>query len=67
MGVYASPQAPKRRFMGGEAPDLADLAVYGVLKSVTGTDTFMDVMHQSRVGPWYERMMERVGESSRLP
>ncbi len=53
--------------MGGEAPNLADLAVFGVLKSVTGTDTFMDVMHQSRIGPWYERMMECVGGSSRLP
>jgi microsomal prostaglandin-E synthase 2 len=53
--------------MGGESPNLADLSMYGVIRSVTATDTFNDLMHQSRIGGWYEAMMGAVGESSRLP
>ena len=53
-------------FMGGEQPNLADLAVFGVVKSVTGTDTFMDLMHKTDIGAWYERMMTEVPTSSRI-
>ncbi|KAL4420807.1 hypothetical protein ABPG75_010463 [Micractinium tetrahymenae] len=56
-----------RPFMGGARPDLADLAVFGVIRAVTGTDTFNDVMQNSKIGKWYERMFEAVGPSSRLP
>jgi microsomal prostaglandin-E synthase 2 len=54
------------RFHGGAQPDLADISVFGVIRSVTCTDTFMDLMHQSRISAWYERMMAAVGPSSRL-
>ena len=40
--------------------------MFGVIRSVTCTDTFMDLMHHSRIGAWYERMMAAVGSSSRL-
>lgn len=43
----------ERRFMGGSRPNLADLAVYGVLSSVEGLDTFKDLLHNTRIGPWY--------------
>lgn len=33
-----------RPFLGGDKPDLADLAVFGVVRAVTGTDTFNDLM-----------------------
>ncbi len=33
-----------RKFLGGDKPDLADLAVFGVIRAVTGTDTFNDLM-----------------------
>lgn len=56
-----------RPFLGGDAPNLADISVFGVMKSITGTDTFMDLQHKTRIGPWYERMFEAVGETSRLP
>ena len=56
----------ERKFMGGDAPNLADLAVFGVMKSVTGTDTFMDLQHKTKIGPWYERMMSAVGPTSRI-
>lgn len=39
-----------RPFMGGSQPDLADLAVFGVIRAVTGTDTFNDLM-QASTGP----------------
>ena len=55
-----------RPFMGGAQPNLADLAVFGVCRSVVGTDTFNDLMMHTRIGGWYERMFEAVGSSSRL-
>lgn len=56
----------EKPYMGGAQPNLADLAVFGVLRSVCGTDTFNDVMHNSKIGGWYVRMMNAVGDSSRL-
>ena len=53
-------------FLGGSQPNLADLAVFGVVKSVTGTDTFHDLMHKTEIGKWYERMMAQVPTSSRV-
>ena len=55
-----------RDFLGGNQPNLADLAVFGVVKSVTGTDAFMDLMHHTQIGKWYERMMGEVSTSSRV-
>ena len=54
------------RFHGGEEPDLADLSVFGGIRSVACTDTFMDLMHNSRISAWYEQMMKAVGDSARL-
>ena len=52
--------------MGGDAPNLADLAVFGATRSVTCTDTFNELMHTTGIGPWYTRMMGAVGQSSRV-
>ena len=41
-----------RPFMGGEAPNLADLSVFGVVRSITGTDTFMDLLHNTSISKW---------------
>ena len=54
-----------REFLGGSQPNLADISVFGVVRSVTGTNTFMDLMHNTEISKWYERMMGQVGESSR--
>ncbi len=54
-----------RNFLGGNQPNLADLAVFGVVKSVTGTDTFHDLLHKTDISEWYERMMAEVPTSSR--
>ncbi|MGH0132601.1 UNVERIFIED_CONTAM: hypothetical protein FKN15_040752 [Acipenser sinensis] len=51
----------KRQFMGGTRPNLADLAVYGVLRVMEGLQAFDDMMAHTSVQPWYERM-ERATE-----
>ena len=56
---------PNRPFLGGATPNLADLAVYGVLKAVDKTPTFEDAMKGSRIGAWYRRVTPAVGGSSR--
>ncbi len=56
-----------REFMGGSKPNLADLAVFGVLRAVQGTPTYTDVLAHTGVGPWLMRMTVAVGDSSRMP
>nr|XP_031831142.1 prostaglandin E synthase 2 [Nomia melanderi] len=48
------------RFMGGERPNLADLAVYGILKSIEGCTAFHDVIDNTKLNTWYSAMMEEV-------
>lgn len=39
----------KTTFHGGNAPDLADLAVFGALVSFEGCQTFKDLMDNTRI------------------
>jgi microsomal prostaglandin-E synthase 2 len=55
-----------RDFMGGSKPNLADLAVYGVLKAIQGTNTYNDVIVNTDIGPWLVRMTIAVGESQEV-
>eukprot|EP00058_Branchiostoma_floridae_P014627 XP_002600115.1 hypothetical protein BRAFLDRAFT_66624 [Branchiostoma floridae] len=50
----------KKKFMGGSQPNLADLAVYGVLSSIEDFDTFRDLMENTKMRPWYERTKKAV-------
>ncbi|KAM9360612.1 prostaglandin E synthase 2 [Symphorus nematophorus] len=45
-----------RKFMGGDQPNLADLAVYGVLRVMEGLQAFDDMMENTKVKYWYRRM-----------
>ena len=56
----------KRNFMGGKAPSLADLQVFGVLRAISATDTFQYVINETDILPWWTRMLSQVGESSRV-
>lgn len=47
-------------FMGGQVPNLADLAVYGVLCSIEGCDAFQDVLKSSKIKDWYFSMKNAV-------
>ncbi|CAJ1069730.1 prostaglandin E synthase 2 [Xyrichtys novacula] len=46
----------KRKFMGGDKPNLADLAVFGVLRVMEGLQAFDDMMENTKVKYWYRRM-----------
>ncbi|XP_046401099.1 prostaglandin E synthase 2 [Ischnura elegans] len=52
------------RFMGGDSPNLADLAVYGVLSSIRGCAAFEDLLRNTKIGSWYGRMQEVVENHS---
>lgn len=56
----------KQNFQGGKKPNLADLAVFGVLRAVIGTKTFTDVMENTKLLPWFTRMADAVGDTSRV-
>ena len=49
--------------MGGEKPNLADLAVYGALSAIEGCDAFKDLGEKTKVMPWFEAMKQAVKES----
>nr|CAG4647171.1 EOG090X08KD [Megafenestra aurita] len=49
-------QTKGTRFIGGEEPNLADLAVYACISSIDGTTTFYDLLNNTRISPWYEAM-----------
>ncbi|XP_042217666.1 prostaglandin E synthase 2-like isoform X3 [Homarus americanus] len=48
------------KFMGGDQPNLSDLAVYGILTAVEGCDAFQDLKNNTKITPWFERMKEVV-------
>ena len=54
-----------RKFLGGGKPNLGDLAVFGGLRAILGTDTFRDLMIHGAIKPWYLDMEAAVGPSSR--
>eukprot|EP00198_Chlamydomonas_reinhardtii_P011681 XP_001701018.1 glutathione S-transferase-related protein [Chlamydomonas reinhardtii] len=56
----------KKRFAGGERPNLADLAAFGVIRAVRQTGAFRDLMANSRIAPWFAAMEEAVGGSARV-
>ncbi len=51
---------------GGSKPNLADLAVFGVLRPIRHLQTGEDMIAFTHIGQWYSNMEEAVGPSSRL-
>ncbi|KAK4390819.1 protein FREE1 [Sesamum angolense] len=45
-----------RDFLGGTKPNLADLAVYGVLRPIRYLKSGRDMVENTRIGDWYSRM-----------
>ncbi|XP_023421216.1 prostaglandin E synthase 2 isoform X4 [Cavia porcellus] len=56
-----------RPFMGGQKPNLADLAVYGVLRVMEGLKAFDDMMQHTRIQPWYLRVEKAIAEAPTAP
>ncbi|KAG7480551.1 hypothetical protein MATL_G00057410 [Megalops atlanticus] len=57
---WVSAIGKKRKFMGGDRPNLADLAVYGVLRVMEGLESFDDMMEKTKVKSWYRRVEKAV-------
>ncbi|XP_057489886.1 uncharacterized protein LOC130775865 [Actinidia eriantha] len=55
-----------RNFLGGSNPNLADLAVFGILRPIRHLKSGRDMVENTRIGDWYARMESTVGESSRI-
>lgn len=47
-------------FMGGQNPDLSDLTVYGILRSIEGCDAFKDAFENTQLANWYQAMTDKV-------
>ena len=46
-----------RSYLGGMEPNLADMSVYGVIRSIEGLDTFNDLMAENvKLEKWYKKM-----------
>lgn len=55
-----------RDYLGGSKPNLADLAVFGVLRPIRYLRSGKDMVEHTGIGEWYTRMENAVGESSRI-
>ena len=44
----------------------ADVALFGVVRAVSGMDTFKDVMANTELKPWYDRMAAATGASAKI-
>lgn len=55
-----------RNFLGGSKPNLADLAVFGVLRPIRYLRSGKDMVEHTQIGEWYQRMEDAVGEPSRI-
>ena len=54
----------KGPFAGGAKPNFGDVAVFGCLKAIDRTDTYRELMAETAIAPWYERMQAAVGPGS---
>uniref|UniRef100_A0A1J3D9W9 Prostaglandin E synthase 2 n=1 Tax=Noccaea caerulescens TaxID=107243 RepID=A0A1J3D9W9_NOCCA len=55
-----------RPYLGGSTPNLADLAVFGVLRPLRYLRSGKDMVDNTRIGEWYSRMENTIGEPSRI-
>lgn len=51
-----------QKFHGGKIPNLADLAVFGVLNSMEGCQAFDDCLQNTKIGPWFYAMKDYVNQ-----
>ncbi|KAJ4831406.1 hypothetical protein Tsubulata_048557 [Turnera subulata] len=55
-----------REYLGDSKPNLADLAVFGVLRPIRNLKSGQDMVEQTRIGGWYSRMEGAVGKPSAI-
>jgi microsomal prostaglandin-E synthase 2 len=66
LNAFVDAVGKERPFLGGAQPNTADLSVFGVLRAMEGLKTYDDLMQQSSIAPWFERMRAAVGPSTRV-
>lgn len=54
-------------FHGGSSPDLADLAVFGVMRAVHHTTTHEEMLKNTKVSGWYNKMSTLLGPGGPYP
>jgi len=57
---FLSTKGPDRKFLGGDAPNLGDLALYGAINSFVGCATFEEMKEQTDIGKWFDSVKEAV-------
>ena len=56
----------KKPFAGGDAPDFADVCVFGCLKAIDRTAAWREIMVETEISPWYGRMSDAVSPGNAL-
>uniref|UniRef100_A0A7E4ZVK8 Prostaglandin E synthase 2 n=1 Tax=Panagrellus redivivus TaxID=6233 RepID=A0A7E4ZVK8_PANRE len=58
---------PNRKFLGGDLPNLADLALYGAINSFVGCRAFEEMRKETRIGDWYDAVHQKVIQKAGSP
>ncbi|XP_058834468.1 prostaglandin E synthase 2 [Topomyia yanbarensis] len=56
----AAVEQKKSPFLGGKSPNLADLAVFGILNSMEGCQAFKDCLENTNIGGWFYAVRKEV-------
>jgi len=51
-------------FLGGDKPNLADLAVFGALSAVEGCEAFLDLEANTNIRPWFDATKKAIEEQA---
>jgi len=57
---FLSTKGPHRKFLGGDEPNLGDLALYGAINSFVGCATFEEMRQETDIGNWFDLVKEAV-------
>jgi hypothetical protein len=57
---WADAVGTENKFRGGATPNLADLNLYGALRSFRGCHAFHDVMRHTKIRDWYDNIHKQV-------
>ena len=52
------------KFLGGDKPNLADLAVFGALSAVEGCEAFLDLEANTNIRPWFDATKKAIEEQA---
>ena len=60
LATWMSGGVGDKPFAGGDRPNMADVCVFGALKAIDRTDAHAEIMAETSVAPWYDRMHQAV-------